>query len=472
MSVAALVPADSSPAQGPEPGPQHPRALAWAWDVLVRLGQPAGGSLVRIPLTQRQLAEEAGCSAGTISWYLRCLGPAVRSSDVVVVLDRLALSQMDSDRPSSQPSPRCSAVGDQLVDAFGRPGPGGRTDLSVTRHGRTRPASLADMAQQLGMTRSSVHRHLQALERSGRFGRDGRCRFASAEPPMSDARGNQPVRDPAPARSGSTASPEPRVMALVEQLADLALAATRLAEQLLGEARPGPAHGPRDPGAQSAELRAKPVASRPSGSSGSDLTDETSPQSHQSEPRERPARETVRAEESRRVEPVALPQLLQPLLAECERRGLPTVTDARGLAEALEPYTAEQIAGAARRLVADLVGGAPMRSPIAILVRKARDGDSYYFAAPGRSAQPAPPPALEVIEDAGGLFDDLFARAAADDEAASALASLAPAERQRIEGIAEERAQAAIGPYRGRQLRGLELWRRIVWREVSAGEEA
>jgi len=461
VSIVAAVEADPSPADPPP----LPRALAWAWDVLVRYGRPDGGSLVRVPLTQRQLAEKAGCSAGTISWYLRCLGPAVHRSDVDLVLDRVALGAMETESAVLEPSPRCTAVGDELVAAFGRPGPGGRVDLVVVRHGRSQPASLADMAQHLAMTRSSAHRHLQALERSGRFGRDGRWHFAVAEPAPHRS---QP--DPAPVRLAAT--PEPRVLALVEQLVDLAQAVTRLAEEVLGEAaRPTGAHGARADAAQTTELRAVPVASGSRVSSLSDLTDETSSQSSHSPRREPSAREPVRAEGSRSVDPVELPQLLAPLLVECERRRLPTVTDARGLAEALAPYTAGQIAGAACRLAADLAAGAPMRSPIAILVSKARDGDTGYFAAMSSAptATPVPPPAIEVIAEDSDVLDDIFARASADAEAARALAALSPTERGCIDDIAEERARAAMGPYRGRHPQGLELWRRIVWRERSAG---
>ncbi|MGH9157405.1 MAG: hypothetical protein ACRD1K_16565 [Acidimicrobiales bacterium] len=65
------------------------------------------------------------------------------------------------------------------------------------------------------------------------------------------------------------------------------------------------------------------------------------------------------------VEPEQLPELLAPLLGECQRLGLPGVTDPLRLAEAIKPYSSAQVAAAAQRMTADLAGGAPMRSPVA-----------------------------------------------------------------------------------------------------------
>ena len=96
--------------------------MVWARAVATELGAPIPGrpDHVRISLTQTELARLGGCSAGTVAWYLRCLGPAVgeRRGGIVIdlgVLDRLA----DTASPPAT-SPRTAAVHQALIDCFGQ----------------------------------------------------------------------------------------------------------------------------------------------------------------------------------------------------------------------------------------------------------------------------------------------------------------------------------------------------------------
>lgn len=456
-----------------------PRAIAWAWEVILHHGQPASDGLVRVALSQRQLAIADGCSPGTISWYLRSLGPAARRDAGAVVFDRRALSQLVEVAPSAVTA-RCEAVANQLRDAFGQPSSdGNRLDLVVQDHGRWRPASLTDMATELGLARSSIHRHLNALERSGLFGRRGRLHFIHQGSPSHtgpsgdlDDAGAELGSGPLPVvqHAQTPASVDQRALTLLGAITDLLGDVAQLVETIVGPARPGDERPARDVSAQSSslrDLRASSVAPRPPGSSESDLKDEIS--SGQSTARESLAHEpnALRANDSRHLPDWIidqLPELLAPLLDECRRLSLPGVTDASRVAESLSPFTAAQIAAAARHLAASLAGGAPMRSPVAVLVAKARAGDPYCFP-PVRTAEAAPPPVVRLADTPDSRFYE--AAPDQDEEAASAVASMSATELEELDALVRQRQ-----PYtsRGRAVRGNDMWRRIIWRERrSAG---
>ena len=157
--------------------------------------------------------------------------------------------------------------------------------------------------------------------------------------------------------------------------------------------------------------------------------------------------------------PEDLPVLLRPLLDECDRHGLSGVTDARRVTASLARFDAEQVAGAARQMAADLRSGAPMRSPIAILVRKADDADPYYF----RAQEPEqPPPAPPVVVDHDEPTDE-EAQAAVAFLDAGALAALDDAVIDHVQRLlGDGLATSAM-----KSPATLEHWRPIVWREVQ-----
>ena len=107
-------------------------------------------------------------------------------------------------------------------------------------------------------------------------------------------------------------------------------------------------------------------------------------------------------------------------------------------------------------MAADLRSGAPMRSPIAILVRKAEDGDPYYFRA-HRAADPPPP--LPAVIDEPDEPVDAEAVAAVERLDPDALEQLDAAVAAHVRGILGERTSALDSPA------ALAYWRPIVWRQ-------
>lgn len=441
-------------------------AVAFAIDAIDAYGEPVEDSCdhVLIPVSQQHLARRNRCAPSTVSWYLRRLGSAVVERRGGIVIDRRALAEMsDSAIPIS---PRAAVVERELLDSFARPSADGAHVELVA--GDNRPATLGDVARQLGINRSSAHRHLSNLERAGRLRREGRRLYAvpsPEEPPLEDQPQPPP---PAPAR---LVSPE-QVLQLLDKVTDLLAVVTSLAAQLLGtQPASGGAHDPRLCGAQTAAgdgLRAAPVAAQGRGfPSDVDLIDRIDDEitSNQSPQRAADSREPtqLRAEDSRiGQEPDwtvgDLPELLRPLLDECERQQLPGVTDPQRVADSLRPYRAEQITTAARQMTADLRGGAPMRSPIAILVRKADDADPYYFrAAPPATAKLPPPTSHTVVEPEEPVDEEAVAAVAALGPGA-ALDELDEAVAAHLRSLLGERTSALDSP------QALAYWRPIVWR--------
>ncbi len=159
-----------------------------------------------------------------------------------------------------------------------------------------------------------------------------------------------------------------------------------------------------------------------------------------------------------------LPVLLAPLLDECVRQTLPGVTDERRVLESLAPYDAEQVAATARQMAADLRGGAPMRSPIAILVRKADEANPYYFRSKAVPAAPPTPPPL--VEEAAPI----------DEEAVAAVAALDPQALADLDKWVTTRVQRLLGPAAANRALSseatLDHWRPIVWRARQEQREA
>ncbi|MDQ6839280.1 MAG: hypothetical protein M3137_13375, partial [Actinomycetota bacterium] len=136
--------------------------------------------------------------------------------------------------------------------------------------------------------------------------------------------------------------------------------------------------------------------------------------------------------------------------------GLPGVADPQRVLESLRPYSAEQVTAAARQMAVDLRSGAPMRSPIAILLRKAEAGDPYYFrSAPDPEPAP-PPPVLVEVEDP------------VDAEALAAVAAL----DERALRLLDDAVGVHVGALLGESMATTALrsegtlayWRPIVWR--------
>ncbi len=435
-------------------------ALAFAEDVIARYGQPLVGGAddyVRVALSQQELAQLYDCAPSTVAWYLRRLGHAVVSRRRGLVFDRGAVERELQKAAAPRVAPRTASVERELARNFGQSTADG-TRVEVT-------ASLQELASHLGINRSTAHRHVAALQSAGLAERRGRRLYlVNKEPTVNDAQ-----QSPTP-MAGTGVSAE-QVLQVLDKVADTLGAVVDLAVALLGpKVATDDVADPRIVSAQTAGLRAAAVADRARGSSLVPLIDMTDGEitSDQSPPRVAESRQ-LRAEEPRTDggqdwTAVDLPVLLAPLLDECVRQDLPGVTDERRVLESLAPYDAEQVAAAARQMAADLRGGAPMRSPIAILVRKADEANPYYFRAKAEpTAPPTPPP---LVEEAAPI----------DEEALAAVAALDPQAMADLDEEVTTRVQRLLGPAAASRALAseatLDHWRPIVWRARQEQREA
>ncbi len=103
-----------------------------------------------------------------------------------------------------------------------------------------------------------------------------------------------------------------------------------------------------------------------------------------------------------------------------------------------------------------------MRSPIAILVRKAEDGDPYYFREPQAEA-PTPPPPM-VLETHEPI--DVEAAAAVEQLDPEALAELDEAVAAHVRRLLGPRTSALAHP------ETMAYWRPIVWRRGQLSSSA
>jgi hypothetical protein len=106
-----------------------------------------------------------------------------------------------------------------------------------------------------------------------------------------------------------------------------------------------------------------------------------------------------------------LDELLAPLIGLCDRLHLVGVTNRSRLRLALEPYQRDQVAHAIGVLARQVRAGAPIRSPIGLLVRLAEQHDVNYFSSrpkpdpggdrpdPDRGVTPEEPPAVELSNE-------------------------------------------------------------------------
>ncbi len=439
-------------------------AVVFALEAISQYGEPiegAGRDYVRIRLTQQELARRTACAPSTIAWYLRQLGSAVVSRRGGLVFDRTALHQLTIS--TSRVAPRTEAVERELLRSFAEPAADG-TGVEVS-------ASLQDLASHLGINRSSAYRHVAALQQAGRLQRRGRRLFlVDADELPKETLIDTPSSDSTSAPVGVTTDD---VLRLLDKVTDVMTSVADTALALVR--REGAISGAQDPrllGAQPRGLRAGTAAERTRGFSLGDLTDLSGPEissdpsrQHAANSRDAPS---PRAEDSRidgRRDWTAadLPTLLAPLLEECDRRGLPGVSDARRVLESLACYDAEQVAGAARQMAADLRSGAPMRSPIAILVRKADDGDPYYFRS--KPAPPPPPPPPLLLEEEEPV----------DEEALVAVAALNPQALAELDDAVTTRVRRLLGDTMAATALASPAtfahWRPLVWRALQDRKE-
>ncbi|MDQ6838042.1 MAG: helix-turn-helix domain-containing protein, partial [Actinomycetota bacterium] len=233
---------------------------------------------MRVHLSQQELARRNRCAPSTISWYLRRLGPAVVTRRGGIVFDRAVLAELRT--TTSSLAPRTVVVERELLERFARPTADGTlVELLAGGPADPKPASLQDLADELGINRSSAHRHVTALERAGRLERHGRRLYAvPPDRPAKEPNVDHQPHEPAPAGLGLV-TPQ-QVLALLDKVTELLTLVAGMANQFIPASQPATAidsdprfvtaHDPRFCGAHSADddqLRAAAVADQGRGSS-------------------------------------------------------------------------------------------------------------------------------------------------------------------------------------------------------------
>lgn len=464
-------------------------ALAWIGHTLDAHGEVLPDGRVRVRRSQAALAEEAGCSAGTIAYYLRALGDAVTVNrrDGLLV-DRDALVGPEGVDELARRRGRASEVAELLAQRWAGPADAAGHIELVDDDGRC--PSVRDIASALGLNPSTVQRHLDTLGREGRLLRQGRRLYLLGDPTSAFDLDNEPQAGPTSVDAPAQAL-DPRVADL---LATTAAALVRVAEDLatLGRglleiaareaATPTgtPVNIPRPIGAPVAEIReCAPMLAVPGISLVSRKIDRgflpplVAPTSLAGD-RERPAgprgitMPPASAQQQRTIPSSTADDIasaLVPLLRACERLSLPSAVDERGR-QWLSLYSPEEIQRGVIQVLRQLASGAALAAPLGLLVSKAKSGDDEFFA-------PAPP-APSVVA-AAPLHE---VPVESDPEAARALATLNAEELDRLDQAVRVRLASVLGPSRRRSIEGvlasadgLAHWRAKVWREQRSLQE-
>jgi hypothetical protein len=355
----------------------------------------------RIAMTQAELARRTGRSAGTVAYYLAQAGPDIvtkRRGGVVVDVHALGAARAQH----AGRRRRRDEVADVLADTWGMPVDGGGVEL---RTAAGRAPTLAEIADQLGVARSTAQRHVTELDAQGRLRRRGGRLFLdladTGTPPASSHPSPAPTVagvDGSATAAGLPESVSPQmVVDIAHGLLEMCERLTTVAEHLLATAE-GPrtsTRSPRERGAQTAGSRddAGPVADGSSFSSTEQarklayLSANTEDLRADVRGRVGTPLDQVPAENAQLTDP-QIDELLSPLTTACREYGLLDVIDHRGRRQ-LRSLKAEELSQAATRLERQLRTGYRLRSPLGVLVRAAMNGDHDLFGLP--SSNPGAP---------------------------------------------------------------------------------
>ena len=460
-------------------------ARAWIGEAVDTHGEGMADGRIRVPRSQAALADEAGCSAGTIAYYLRVLGDAVSTSrrEGLIVDPRLLGLDGGSDELARRRR-RSAEVADVLATTWGQiPDSWDRMELADDNG---RAPTVREMAVVLGLNPSTTQRHLENLSREGRLERHGRHLYLHAAETVRRRRpaGGHADTDE-PAQAGSTQELE--VLAL---LAETAAALIRVAEDLanLGrgvldlvgrptanqtrasEGDPRPARALIAANRECAPTFAATVPSQSvrevyrSFLPTSELprtearNREPAGDSRGTEPAE-PARITARTSDSE------VAQALIPLQEACERLSLPSAIDDKGY-RWLSVLSREELDRGVTQVLRQLRSGARIGAPMGLLVAKAKKGDHTFFAPPPQRSSPG----LDDERAVGVVEEE-------DPEAKAAIAAMSPAELDRLDDAVRDRLMVVFGP-RSRSIagvldtqEGLAHWRSTIWREQQLPAE-
>jgi DNA-binding transcriptional regulator YhcF (GntR family) len=413
------------------------RAVRWLEEVIAGRGTTEGPNRVRIPLSQAALARATARSAGTVSYYLRCLGPLVERRDGALIVDLVGLAERRATRRQ-----RRAEVAEELTRRFGQLTTDGSAIELVDGAGTP---SVREMARELGLVPSSTQRHLRALENDDRAARDGRRRT------LTDAREN-PTSVPVATEVVAGLS------AAVASLAETASRLTDLAQQLLALAQSdaGPANIRAPEFAREASVCAPKFADRA-------REERTRPSFDQEKERklsvfpERSPRDFARKESRDFAGSLSRDQLdalLAPLSEACRRYGnKPGFLDENGR-RYLSRLSEDQLRAGVDQVIRKLRANTAIDRPFGLLVARAKAGDVEFFAPP-----PTPPPAPPKAATAEPEQTDPDAEAALDD----VVAALPPAELAALDAeIAASLSPATLDRLRGRPAQLARL-RRLAW---------
>ncbi len=421
------------------------RALAFVEDVASRHGEDLGNGLVRVRRSQASLATEAACSAGTIAYYLRQAGTIVVRRDDGLVIDREALNAAQGDELARRRR-RATEVGDALSQRWGQARLGDDSTVELVGPDGRSP-SLRDMADSLDLSPSATQRHLEALERQGRLLRHGRRLYLAEPAPGGRGQG------PHDANALTPTSPSPvdgdalnrlvngfgaALLQFGQQLVDLAQASAAVGHS--GDTpRSDGAQGPRDLDAQLADSRdgsaglAETVPYPPfEKDKKSFFLREAAKHGDETRGVRGQAPITERAERLSSQQDVT--QAIAPLVAACQRQSLPHLVDEEGR-RWLALYNPEELARAVAEVLRLLNNEGALRSPLGLLVAKAKRGDESFFAEPA-SVAPKRPDWLVLEEE---LQEELFV----DEEAAQAVGAMGPEELAQLDDAVRRRLRVA-----------------------------
>jgi DNA-binding IclR family transcriptional regulator len=421
------------------------RAVLWLEEVIASHGTTDGPGRVRIPLSQAALARATARSAGTITYYVRCLGSLIERRDGALIVDIAALADRRANRQR-----RRVEVADQLTRRYGQATADGSSIELVDGDG---PPTVREMARGIGLAPSSLQRHLHALQSDGHAARDGR--HLTLGPDLTLASEAPENAAPSAAVSDIVAG----LSAAVASLAQTARQLTELASQLLdlAESETGLANICAPKFAREDHLRAE-VRDFARG-------ERTQTSSDQEKERklsvflEDDPRNLAREDSPEFAGSLSREQLdaaLVPLHEACKRYGnKPGFLDENGR-RYLSRLPEDQLRAGVNQIIRKLKANTAIDRPFGLLVARAKAGDVEFFAPPPTPPPPSSDQATTEPEPAETATDP-----AADD----AIAALSAAELEALDAeIEASLSPATLARLRERPAQLARL-RRAAWRQ-------
>jgi DNA-binding IclR family transcriptional regulator len=427
------------------------RAVLWLEEVIATHGTTEGPGRVRIPLSQAALARATARSAGTVTYYVRCLGPLIERRDGTLIVDIAALAERRDMRRR-----RRTELSRRLIRRFGQLTADGSASELIDGDG---PPTVREMAEEVGLAPSSVQRHLHALQDDGRAARQGgRLTLTSEDTANVSSENVTSTRVAADVVAGLSSA--------VASLADTARQLTDLAQQLLvlarSETEPANICAPKF-------AREEPVCAPNFAGFAREENNQTS--SVQEKERklsffsERSSREFACEDSRDFADSLSREQLdtaLVPLHEACKRYGnKPGFLDENGR-RYLSRLSVDQLHAGVDQVIRKLKANTAIDRPFGLLVARAKVGDVEFFTPPPAS----PEIAVAEPEETDSARDHSDSDPAVDE----AIARLSAAELDALDAeIATSLSPATLERLRGRPAQMARL-RRLAWQRRGGDE--